>query len=366
MLDYLNYAVTRADRSYGSYPDGAVSGRRLFYYTTPGGTNDPASPSLVVGINEWMADNVTTLADPADNDFEDWFEIYNPGDAAADLSGFYFGTSLTNKTQFRIPNGYTIAPHGYLLVWADDEPSQNNTNRADLHVSFKLSKAGDAIGLFAADGTVIDFVSFGPQATDVSEGRFPDGAPSLYRLTAPTPRAINFLATSNTPPVVGHVDDRVVIESQLLLFSVAAMDAEAPPQNLTFSLDPDAPAGATINSANGLFSWRPTAAQSPGTNHITIRVTDDGMPPMSATTTFTVRVAPRPQVTGVAPMANGGYAISFATVSGKTYRVEYKNALEESNWQQLDADLVATGESLTVEDDLAGSSQRFYRILVLY
>ena len=86
---------------------------------------------------------------------------------------------------------------------------------------------------------------------------------------------------------------------------------------------------------------------------------------MSATTTFTVRVAPRPRVTGVTPIANGGYAISFVTVPDKTYRVEFKNALEDSNWQQLDTDLVATGESRTVNDDHIGSSQRFYRILVL-
>ena len=59
------------------------------------------------------------------------------------------------------------------------------------------------------------------------------------------------------------------------------------------------------------------------------------------------------------------HAISFVTVPDKTYRVEYKNALEESNWQPLDADVVATGESLTINDGLAGSSQRFYRILVL-
>jgi len=64
-------------------------------------------------------------------------------------------------------------------------------------------------------------------------------------------------------------------------------------------------------------------------------------------------------------MANGGYAIRFVTVPDKTYRVEFKSALEESNWQQLDADQVATGESLTVNDGLAANSQRFYRILVL-
>jgi hypothetical protein len=365
ILDYLNYAGTKADRSYGSFPDGAVSGRQVFYYTTPGGANNPAAPPLTVFINEWLADNATALADPADNDFEDWFEICNPGDLTADLSGFYLGSSLTNKTQFRIPNGYTIPPHGYLLVWADGESGQNSTNRPDLHVSFKLSKFGESIGIFAPDGTVIDFVSFGPQTTDLSEGRFPDGSASIYTLTTPTPRRGNVLAAVNTPPVLDPLTDGVVIEGQLLLFTASATDGDAPAQSVTFSLDPGAPAGAAINPANGLFSWRPTTAQTPGTYLITVRVTDDGAPPMSASTTFRVQVAPRPQVISIAPMPNGGHAISFVTVPDKTYRVEYKNALEESNWQPLDADVVATGESLTINDGLAGSSQRFYRILVL-
>ncbi len=365
VFDYLAYSVTQPDRSYGSYPDGAVSGRRTFYYTTPGGPNNPASPPLNVFINEWMADNTTTLADQADNDFEDWFEIYNPGKATADLSGFYLGTSLTNKTQFLVPNGYTIPAHGYLLVWADGEPGQNSTNRPDLHANFKLSKQGESIGIFAADGTIIDFVSFGAQGSDVSEGRFPDGSSAIYALTIPTPRAVNFLDTSNTPPVMGSIADRTVIEGQLLLLNVSASDTDAPPQTLTFSLDAGAPAGASINPADGLFSWRPTPAQTPGTNLITVRVTDDGAPPMSAQRTFRVRVAPRPQVTAITPVPNGGYAISFVTVPGKSYRVEYKDALDDSNWSPVEADVVASGDSLTINDDPGSSPQRFYRILVL-
>jgi hypothetical protein len=362
ILDYLNYNMTQSDRSYGSYPDGTASARRVFYYTTPGGTNNPA---LNVFINEWMADNTMTLPDPADNHFQDWFEIYNPGNATADLSGFYLGTSLTNRTQFRIPDGYHVAPRGYLLVWADNETGQNSTNWSDLHAGFKLSKAGDAIGIFAADGTVIDFVSFSSQATDVSEGRFPDGGAGVYPLSAPTPRDANFLATSNTPPVVGSIADQVVIEGQLLLFTATATDTEVPPQSLTFSLGPGAPAGAAISPANGLFSWRPDSTQVPGTNFITVRVTDDGSPPMSDTRTFTVLVAQRPQVTSITPTANGGYAITFVTIAGKTYRVEYKDSLDDPSWTPLDAGVTATGDRLTVNDDPGSSLQRFYRIVVV-
>ena len=40
--------------------------------------------------------------------------------------------------------------------------------------------------MFAADGQLIDAVVFGPQVTDVSQGRFPDGAANLVTFTNAT------------------------------------------------------------------------------------------------------------------------------------------------------------------------------------
>jgi hypothetical protein len=365
ILDYLNYNLAQPDRSYGAYPDGSANKRQLFYYPTPGVSNNPASPSLNVLVNEWMADNKTTQADPADNGFHDWFELYNPGDTTADLSGFYLGQSRTNETRFHIPDGYTIPPHGFLLVWADGESTQNSSNRADLHVSFKLSKDGEAIGLFAADGTVIDFVSFGPQEADVSQGRFPDGSAYIVTLTQPTPGTANYLALTNTPPVIGAISDGTIFDGQLLLFNASATDTDVPPQHLTFSLDDGAPANAAINPDTGLFSWRPSSAQAPSTNSITVRVTDDGTPPMSAAATFTARVAHRPQITSVLPNISSGCSLTFDTVPNKTYRVDFKDSLSDSEWQPLAPSGTATGESLTITDGLGGNAQRFYRIVVL-
>src|SRR5262249_33637750 len=98
IIDYFNYSVPTAGRSYGSYPDGAVSGRRLFATITPGATNNPAYPPITVSINEWMADNLTTLANPVGGDFDDWFELYNPGTNTVELAGYYLSDTLTNKT----------------------------------------------------------------------------------------------------------------------------------------------------------------------------------------------------------------------------------------------------------------------------
>ena len=73
--------------------------------------------------------------------------------------------------------------HGYLRVWADNEGNQNSADRRDLHVGFKLSGNGDFIALFTPEQVTVDLVRFGPQTTDISEGRFPDGAQQILRLT---------------------------------------------------------------------------------------------------------------------------------------------------------------------------------------
>ena len=58
-------------------------------------------------------------------------------------------------------------------------------------MNFKLEKNGEAIGLFASDGALIDAVTFGPQTNNVSQGRSPDGFGPIYFLPTPTPRAAN-------------------------------------------------------------------------------------------------------------------------------------------------------------------------------
>jgi len=211
VIDYVNYEGVDAGRSYGSFPDGQSFDRLEFFYVTPGAPNNNDAAPVVVYINEWMAQNSSTLADPADGQFEDWFELYNPGSEAVDLSGYFL--SDENRLQFEIPAGYIIPPQGYLLVWADNEDEQNNTNRIDLHVGFALSRNGERLSLFAPDGTRIDDLTFGTQTNDVSQGRFPNGAQSVYYMTTPTPRAANVLGDSQ-PPTFTQLD---LVGNQLTL-----------------------------------------------------------------------------------------------------------------------------------------------------
>jgi hypothetical protein len=209
VLDYVNYTGLNPSNSFGSFPDGQPFDRQQFYYVTPGAPNDGRSAHLVVFINEWMAANTSLsgFADPADGHFEDWFELHNPGTSPVDLAGYFLTDALTNQFKHLITtNGAHVIPaRGYLLVWADNETVQNldgsGVPRADLHVNFALSASGEAIGLFAADGTQIDAVTFGQQTNNVSLGRYPDGTANIVFMPGTaTPRSANSLGGSGTPP----------------------------------------------------------------------------------------------------------------------------------------------------------------------
>ena len=219
-----------------------------------------------------MASNTRTLLNTNNNNrFDDWFELYNPSAFPADLTGYWLTDNLTNKFQFRIPSGYIVPPHGFLLVWADNQPNRNSTNDAALHVSFRLERNGEAIGLGAPDGTFTDAVSFEPQFDDVSQGRYPDGASAIYFLSAATPKAPN-TSWLNRYPVLNPIADQTALVNELFSYHVVASDPDS--DALAFSLGV-APTGAVIHATSGQLTWTPS---STGTNLVTVRVTDNGVP----------------------------------------------------------------------------------------
>ena len=192
-MDYVNYSGIGSNKSYGSYPDGSWTNRQIFHYPTPGYANNPASDLPPVRINEWMAVNDVAALDPSDLKSEDWFELYNGSNGAVDLSGFMVGDGSTNR--WSIPAGVWIPGYGFKLAWCHSrhKAGQLGTD-GSLHPDFGLDAgSGDSIRLLAPDGSVVDEVVFGPQLTDVGEGRWPDGEGRIYQMPIFTPWATNRL-----------------------------------------------------------------------------------------------------------------------------------------------------------------------------
>ncbi len=91
----------------------------------------------------------------------------------------------------------------------------------------------------------------------------------------------------NHAPVLATVGAKLVNEGSSLSFTAVATDSDN--DALTYSLS-NAPAGATINAATGVFSWTPTEAQGPGIYNVTVRATDNDGSPLSDEETIAITV----------------------------------------------------------------------------
>jgi hypothetical protein len=99
------------------------------------------------------------------------------------------------------------------------------------------------------------------------------------------------------------------------------------------------------------------------TNNFTVRVADNGAPPLSDARTFTVVVASRPALRVTNGASAGSVTLTWNAIAGKTYRIQYKGNLNEIAWNDLGPGVTANGSTVTIEDT-PGTNQRFYRIAV--
>jgi hypothetical protein len=86
-------------------------------------------------------------------------------------------------------------------------------------------------------------------------------------------------------PVLTLIDNQTVVVGHILTFTATASDANA--DTLTFSLDAGAPEGAVLDPITGEFTWTPVAA---GVYTATVRVADDGVPPLDDTEAVLITV----------------------------------------------------------------------------
>ncbi len=135
-------------------------------------------------INEFMASNSTTIADPDFNNYADWIEIYNSSAASINLKNYYITDNLSQPQKFKIQNDLIVGAGGYVLIWADDANTGN-------HANFKLSADGESIGLFDPAVQLIDTLTYSLQQTDISFGRFPNGANDWFKFSPATPASAN-------------------------------------------------------------------------------------------------------------------------------------------------------------------------------
>jgi len=64
-------------------------------------------------------------------------------------------------------------------------------------------------------------------------------------------------------------------------------------------------------------------------------------------------------------LANGVVSLTWSSVAGQSYQVQYTPSLTPPNWQYLSPAATATGPAMTATDPAAATAQRFYRVVLL-
>jgi parallel beta-helix repeat protein len=152
-------------------------------------------------INEFMARNASSVSDPDFGRFSDFIELYNQSEYSVDLDGYSITDNPSNSKKWIFPS-VSLLPGEYLLLWANGENKFINDkafseflNReitvTSYHLNFALSRYGEYVGLFDAQGNLIDELYFGNQLTDVSYGRNPDSMDEWLYFSDVTPGGRN-------------------------------------------------------------------------------------------------------------------------------------------------------------------------------
>jgi len=183
-----------------------------------------------------------------------------------------------------------------------------------------------------------------------------------------------FVNSVNDAPTLDPIGDLFVAEnSGIQNVSLTGIGSGAPNEVQVLSITaassnpgliPDPVITYTSADATGTLSFTP-AASATGTATITVTLKDDGGTLFggqdTTTRTFNVTVYPRPVIH--ISMVGGIPQISFSTISGLNYTLEYKDSFSDAAWTPVDSQ-PGTGAVVTIPDPAPGSPTRFYQVRV--
>ncbi|MBL9173814.1 MAG: hypothetical protein JNL10_09790 [Verrucomicrobiales bacterium] len=201
-----------------------------------------------------------------------------------------------------------------------------------------------------------------------SEDQGPGSYSVTLRVTDSSPFAVDAVSLSttnrfqitvrevNTSPEILGPTEQVISATDTIAVRVTVSDADLPPNQVSVGLV-SGPAGLAVDR-EGLVTWTPGDDQAGTTNVVTVSVTDDGVPDLGATHSFTLIVVPRPQLR--VQFIDDSIRLSWpVSVSG--FALEYSTQLGSSEWNTEPAAVVddATEHTVIVP---ASTVRSFYRL----
>jgi hypothetical protein len=201
----------------------------------------------------------------------------------------------------------------------------------------------------------------GPSSNQIIVVVKDDGTPNLS-----TTNSFRVIVNEvNERPTLPSQSDRTIYGGTTMTVTNAASDVDLPANQISYTLL-NGPAGALIDT-NGIITW--TAPSNPGLlsdNFITV-ATDDGIPPLSVTNSFTVTIIPAagpPLILSIG-FTNDVATVTWSSVAGRNYQLEYNDNLLTTNWISLPPAISASNSTTSFTNAVSGKSHRFYRVSLL-
>lgn len=257
-------AETPADRAADADASDSASAFPTSSTTTPTPPPTPArdlrDDHLVINeVHYHPADDPDETNDVDDLEF---VELYNPTDAPIDLSGY----SIADAVEMTFED--VVLPAGeYLFVSPSAEASlaEYGVSPSAVYTS-KLSNGGETIALLAADGTVIDAVTYfdqlpwpeaadgdGPSLDLIDAASDNNDATNWKPSISPTPGEVNSTAGTEPLPVVSQI---TLSPAQPEPSSSVTISAKVPSAaaTLTYQVNFDDPVSEVMDIADGVAS----------------------------------------------------------------------------------------------------------------
>lgn len=146
--------------------------------------NNPFTPGDIVISEVLTSNNNSNVAQGYD-----FIEIENRGKSAVNLKGYGLTNNASNPAKFQFPDT-TIQAGKQLIVIAAGQSNDKTKNITGLKTTFKLSRLGDNVSLFNADGKLLDRYFIGAMQQNYSIGR-QEGQTAISYFSTPTPGQAN-------------------------------------------------------------------------------------------------------------------------------------------------------------------------------
>ncbi len=134
----------------------------------------------------------------------DWIELHNTTTATIDIGGWFLSDSKDDIFKYKIANGTTISPNGYLVLYED--LNFGNANDPATYEPFALSENGERLYLSSTKNSVLtgyrQVEDFGASETSVSFGRYFKSSTGNYNFVAMDE---NTPGSANAYPRVGPI-----------------------------------------------------------------------------------------------------------------------------------------------------------------